>query len=29
MLPQEMRANKPYPGVGEQGTDQILYNAVL
>lgn len=29
MLPQEMRANKSYPGVGEQGTDQILYNAVL
>lgn len=29
MLPQEMRANKSNPGVGEQGTDQILYNAVL
>lgn len=29
MIPQEMRANKSYTGVEEQGTDQILSNAIL
>lgn len=29
MISQEMRANKSYTRVEEQGTDQILYNAIL